>query len=334
MVTISDVARAARVSETTVSRVLSHSEHAVNAATRQRVLDAIEQLGFRPNAVARSLFSKSTQSVGLIIPDIANPYYAGIARGVEDLASQLGYSVLLCDTDRNPGKELAAVNTLVEKRVEGIIFAGGGSSQDSGLDEVSRAGIAVVLVGKHQMELPSVRVDNVGGARQAVEHLIRGGHRHIGCIRGPAQSMTSDERWQGFLEGMAEAGLSTTLAEQGDFRPEGGYEAARALISRLPRPTAIFACNDLMAIGALRLAGEAGLEVPSDLALIGFDDIPISSYVRPPLSTVAVPMYEIGTTAMSMLRQVLSGDRIHPVSWLPLRLIVRESSSTKSKGGV
>jgi LacI family transcriptional regulator len=326
VVTISDVARAAGVSKATVSRVLNNSNHAVNAATRQRVLEAMSALGFRPNALARSLYTKITHSVGLIIPDITNPYYSGIARGVEDVASQGGYTVLLCDTDRRPEKEQLAVNTLVEKRVEGIIVAGGGSAQASNLDEIARDGIGVVLVGKHAMEFPAVRVDNVRGAREATSHLIAQGHRHIACITGPAKSITSDERCQGYLQALADAGLTDSYLARGDFRPESGYVATRTLLARMPRPTAIFACNDLMALGALRLAGEMGLRVPADLALVGFDNIPVSSYLQPALTTVAVPMYELGTAAMTVLLQVVQGKAVPPVSWLELQLIVRESS--------
>ena len=280
MVTISDVARLAGVSKTTVSRVLNQSDHAVNAETRDRVQAAMTELGFRPNAVARSLFNKCTRSVGLIIPDITNPYYAGIARGVEDVASLAGYTVLLCDTDRRTEKETAALNTLLEKRVEGVIIAGGGSAQASNVDEVSRAGIAVVLVGRHTMDFPSVRVDNRAGARSATDHLIAKGHRRIACIAGPGQSITSDERCQGYLESLHAAGLNGNYLETGNFRPESGYEAARRLLARDPRPTAIFACNDLMAIGALKLAQEWGMGVPRDLALVGFDDISLG-LVRP-----------------------------------------------------
>lgn len=330
MVTITDVAREAGVSKTTVSRVLNQSSHAVHPATRQRVLEAMARLGFHPNALARSLYSKSTRTVGLIIPDISNLYYAGIARGVEDVASNEGYTVLLCDTDRRPEKEQVYLNTLIEKRVEGIILAGGGSTQARTLDDVVQAGISVVVVGKHPLDFPAVRVDNTAGAREATTHLIAQGHQRIAFITGPAHSITSKERCQGYLQALEQANLSNPLILPGDFRPESGYQAGKMLLAIKPRPTAVFACNDMMAIGVIKAVNEAGLSIPQDIALVGFDDIPIASYLRPSLTTVAIPMYQIGKVAMDVLCQALRGQTPPPITWLELKLIVRESSGQSS----
>ncbi|GFN21903.1 LacI family DNA-binding transcriptional regulator [Thermanaeromonas sp. C210] len=330
MVTIKDVARKAGVSVTTVSRVLNNSPHPISPETRQRVLEAVAELGFLPNAAARSLQLQETKTIGLMLPDIANPYYPGIVRGIEDVAHEEGYTIILCNTDRSRERTSRYLRVLREKRVDGIIFTGGGVVEDACRDRFfwREEEIPTVVIGRHSADFPSVQIDNVAAAKGAIAHLISQGHRYIACITGPETSTTARDRLQGYREALAEAGLEydAAMVVAGDFSPAGGYRALEELLAR-PRLkfTALFTHNDLMAVGALKALADNGLSVPRDVAVVGFDDIPLASYVLPRLTTVAVPVYDLGVTAMRLLRDLLQGREVAPVTTLPTELVVRES---------
>lgn len=335
MTTIRDVARKANVSVTTVSRVLNSSDHPVNEETRQRILDAIHELEFSPNAAARQLLKHETRTIGLIVPDIANPYYPEIVKGVETVASELGYTVILCNTHRQLDKTLHYLSVLREKRVDGIIFAGGGSEGATGqIQSLKGKNIRMVFIGRHDTAGPSVKINNVLGARQATTHLVNLGHRRIAHVAGPSVSTTSADRLAGYRQALEEAGIAVdpNLILPGDFRPQSAYGAVAGLFrSGTPRPTAIFAANDLMAVGALKAIKDAGLRVPEDIALVGFDNIDIASFVRPPLTTVAIPMYEMGVRAMSLMRDRLAGKDTEGEVWLQTELVRRESCGSQLK---
>lgn len=330
MVTIKDVAKRAGVSVTTVSRVLNNSPHPISPETRQRVLEAVAELGFCPNAAARSLQLNETKTIGLMLPDIANPYYPGIVRGIEDVAHEEGYTIILCNTDRSRERTLRYLRVLREKRVDGIIFTGGGVVEDASHDRFfRREEIATVVIGRHSAEFPSVQINNVEAARIAVGHLLSRGHRCIACIAGPNTSTTVRDRLDGYRKALAEAGIeyNSALVVTGDFSPAGGYQAVQRLLGLADlRVTAIFAHNDLMAIGALKALTDNGLAVPQDVALVGFDDIPLASYVLPRLTTVAVPVYDLGVTAMRLLKDLLAGRTVPAVTTLSIELVVRESA--------
>ncbi|NLI91719.1 MAG: LacI family transcriptional regulator [Peptococcaceae bacterium] len=330
MVTIKDVARHANVSITTVSRVLNDTEHAVSPETKERVLTAIQELGFYPNAMARGLHLNKTKTIGLIIQDITNPYYPSIVRGVEDSAQALGYTVILANAYRSRERTTKYLNVFREKRVDGIIFTGGGVVKDAVEEKFfEHTHISTVVIGKScNAKLPSVQVNNVQASREACEYLIKLGHRKIVTITGPADSTTSIDRLEGYYQALKQQGIEPQddWIIQGNFEFESGYTA----VQKFPaigkgEITAVFAHNDMMAIGAMKAIQEKGFRVPEDIAVIGFDNIPLTSFVTPGLSTVTVPVYDLGRTAMKILSDLLSGHEVSRITTLPTKLTLRQS---------
>jgi len=326
--TIAEVARAAGVSIATVSRVVNDIPHRVGEATRRRVLRAVRALDFRPNVLARSLHRLHTRTLGLILPDISNPYYAEITRGVEAVARRHGYALFICDTDREPAAMAHHIRLCREHQVDGVIVAGGGTWGRAHLAGLAARGMAAVLIGRHDVRLPAVRVDNVKGAYLAAQHLVRAGHRRIAVIAGPAASTTGADRLAGYRLAAREHGLSIPprWVRAGDLRPASGAEAASALLRLRPRPTAILAANDQMAIGAMRAARAGGLAVPDDLSVVGFDDIELASCVTPPLTTMALPLARMGAAAMEIMLRCLADPHHAEEIWFTPELAARESS--------
>lgn len=304
--TILDIARESGVSKSTVSRVLNGQGH-VSEEARKRVLEAVQRLDYTPNGLARGLSGRRTGMVGFVLSDISNPFFPEIARGVEDVARSLGYTVFLANTDGELEREEEAVRLLVERRVDGVIF--GSVTEDTRcLPRLAEIGIPFVLAGRSTRDphLDCVVVDNVTGGRLAAEHLIGLGHSRIAFIGGPPKVLASVERYEGFRQAMRAAGLAEDPSRVcwADFRYEGGYRQARSLLrSSRRRPTAIFAANDQMAIGAVDAALDLGLRVPEDVAVVGFDDIPAARLRTIQLTTVAQPKYDIGSLAMRLLAQ-------------------------------
>lgn len=327
-VTIRDIAREAGVSAATVSRVLNEATVAYPVAreTRQRVLDVIERHHYRPNQLARGLLQRRTGVVALIVPDIANPYYPELSRGLEDVARESNYRIMFCSTDRDPDTARAYTDALLTRRVDGIVVAGGGDEVQLTREIVEPYQTQVVCIGRRTSEFSSVRVDNEGAARTAVEHLIRLGHRRIGMVAGPAESTTVHDRIRGYRAALAAHGLDRDddLIKPGYFTEAGGYDAAQQLLSG-PAPTAIFAANDRMAIGVLAVATDRGLSVPKDLALVGFDDVPMASYLRPALTTVSVSSLQLGTEAMRLMLGLLGGSTRRRRVLVKTSLVIRES---------
>lgn len=329
-VTIQDVAAMAQVSISTVSRVINDTGYPVRHETRQRVLEAIEALGFRPSPLARGLLGKSTQTIGLIIPDISNPYYPLLSRGVEDVASEHGYAVMFCNTDRSVAKVRRYLEVLREKQADGVIFAGGGLEGEGGSALPEEMAGRVVLVGRHPWPFPSVQVDNVGAAFEATSHLIGLGHRRIAFIGGPSSLTTVRDRLKGYRQAMMElgSGVEESLVREGDFHFDSGYQAAVYLLSgAVERSTAIFASNDRMALGAMAAAIDLGVKVPDQLSIVGFDDTPTARYVRPALTTVSLPSYEMGTSAARLLFKLMAGEVTQETVWLPTNLVIRQSTA-------
>lgn len=329
MVTIKDVARHANVSISTVSRVLNNSKHAVSPETRERVLKAIEELGFYPNAMARGLHLNKTKTIGLIIQDISNPYYPGIVHGVEDAAQELGYTVILANVYRSRERTHKYLNVFREKRVDGIIFTGGGIVKDAAKNNFFEQNtIATVVIGKPgHAKLPSVQVNNVQAAREACEHLINLGHKQIVTVTGPADSSTALDRLEGYRQSLIAHGIEPKdeWIIKGNFEFESGYSAVESFPEVIKGKTAVFAQNDMMAIGIIKRLQEKGLRVPEDVAVIGFDNIQLASFVTPMLSTVAVPVYDLGKTAMRVLSEMLSGNEVSRITTLPTKLLLRQS---------
>jgi LacI family transcriptional regulator len=327
MSNILDVALKAKVSIATVSRVVNNSPHKVNPGTRKKVLKAIRELDYRPNALAKGLLMKKTMTIGVIIPDISNPYYAEIVRGIQDIADPYGYAILLLNTDRNQDRIIKQIYFLREKSADGIIFSGGIIHGEKVLSSLKELRERVVVIGRHQVDFSAVLIDNVGGAAKATQHLIGLHHKRIGFIGGPDKSTSAKDRLSGYKNTLVQQGLpvDSNLIRKGDFTPRSGYLAAEELI-REKRLTAIFAANDQMAFGAIRAAKESGLRVPEDLAVVGFDNIPFSSYFDPSLTTVEIPKYQIGAAAMEMLVNRISKKNGEKSRWFDTQLLVRDST--------
>ena len=333
MANISDVALKANVSIATVSRVVNESSHKVNPATRQKVLAAIRELDYRPNALAKGLLMKKTMTIGIIIPDISNPYYAEIVRGIQDTADGAGYAVMLHNTARKQERIVRYIYVLREKSVDGVIFSGGTITGTATLSVLKELTERVVVVGRHGVDFPAVMVDNTGGASQAVQHLLDLGHRSIGCIAGPEGSTTAEDRLTGYRDALARNGIpfDPRLIRRGPWGPQSGHRLAAALLAGEPRPTALLCANDQMAFGAIKAAREAGFSVPRKISIVGFDNIPAGSYFDPPLTTVEIPMYDIGVAAMRMLIGLLSGERFEKLRLFNTKLLVRGSTGRMRK---
>ena len=296
--------------------------------TRKRVLAAIDELDYRPNALARGLLMKKTHTIGIIIPDISNPYYAEIVRGMQDMADRNGYDVILQNTDRNQDRIVKSIYLLREKIVAGVIFSGGIIHGYHPLSALKELRDRVVVIGRHEVNFPAVLVDNIGGSSHAVQHLIDQGHRRIGFIGGPQNSTTMIDRLKGYESALAQNGfpMDETLLKWGDLNPESGFAATKSLLQQKKRPSAILAGNDLMAFGAIHAARQLGFNVPDGLAVVGFDDVPLSAYFEPPLTTIKIPRYRLGAGAMEMLIDLIQDNEFSRMKWFKTELIVRGST--------
>jgi LacI family transcriptional regulator len=329
MATMKDVAEKAGVSVTTVSHVINETRF-VSPQLANRVWQAVDSLNYQPNALARSLRRKRTHTIGMVVPDNSNPFFAGVARVIEDLFFDQGYSVILCNSDQNPAKERTYIDVLTEKQVDGIVFVAAGAVT-AHLQAVVERGVPVVVIDR---ELPSVECDRVltdnrTGGYEATQHLIDRGHSRIACITGPSDVTPSWERFEGYADALRTASLplDEELVRRGDFRAPSGYAQMQELLALARPPTAAFICNDLMAIGAMRAIGERGLKVPDAMAVVGFDDIALASYTHPPLTTIAQPRHRMGELAADLLiERIRDGYRPPQRHLLETRLIVRQSS--------
>jgi len=334
--TIRDVAEHAGVSITTVSHILNDTRH-VSDELRGRVEKAMLELDYTPNALARGLRQKQTRTLGIIVPDSANPYFAEVARGVEDACFAQGYSVILCNSDSDPEKESMYINVLAEKQVDGIcLVAASTETIEKHLDAVPELQIPMVLIDREYPKtiVDTVVVENTDGAVKAIEHLLSSGHHRIGCITGLPDLMNSQKRSDGYRQAIQEAGLivDESLVIEGDFRYEGGYDATKQLLALENPPTAVFACNDLMAIGAISAVVSEGLSVPEDISIVGFDDIHLAVFANPSLTTVVQPKHEMGVKAADILLKRLKDSKMSPDRYqLKTHLLVRDSTTAVSQ---
>jgi LacI family transcriptional regulator len=328
MPTIRDVAVHARVSPSTVSHVLNRTRY-VDPQTEERVRGAIEALGYRPNSVARSLRRRTTSTIGLLVPDISNPFFADIARAIEDAGFSAGYNVVLCNSDGSETKELAYIDVLLSKQVDGLILISSGSRPDP-LQVILDAGVPVVVADRELGGLPvdQVLVDNEQGGYLAGRYLAQLGHRRIGCIAGSDGLALSMGRITGFRRALAEAEieLQTSAIVHADFHYSSGEAAMRELLQRKLNLTAVFAANDMMAIGAVNVLSRSGLCVPDAVSVIGFDNILQSNAIVPSITTIAQPVAELGQMSISLLLRRMKRPGDAPSrELLPTRLVERES---------
>jgi LacI family transcriptional regulator len=324
---IEDVAKAAGVSVTTVSHALS-GRRPVSALASERVNAAVRELGYRPNALARSLRTRRSLTVALLIPDITNPFYPVLARGLQDALGGAGYHALICNTDAEPGLERELLDDLAQRQVDGMVVMASGLTAEDVAPYVD-AGIAIVSLGR-RIDHPLVDVvesDNAAGAALAARHLIALGHTRIGLIAGTG--LTGELRTAGFRRTLAAAGLPgpDDLVAQGDWTREGGETAAHLLLDGQD-VTALFAANDLMAIGAMDAATARAISVPDGVSLVGYDDIDAARLLRPALTTVRNPAYEMGRAAGRLLTERLTGERRKGRDEIVLSCALVERAST------
>ena len=344
-VTIQDVAARSGVSISTVSRVVTGAV-AVEPETAERVREAIAALGYRPNLLARSFRRRVTHTIGLLVPDNSNPFFAELARTIEDAGFADGYSVVLCNSDLSAVKQETYIDVLLANRVDGLILVSSGLIPTVGRhDAVARildAGAPCVVVDRDLGETPvdQVLVDNDQGGYLAGEHLIALGHRRIACLVGPSDLTPSAGRIAGFQRALADAGLAVAAEGlvRGNGRPDGGSAAALQLLERgvvgAGDVTAIFAFNDQMATGAIGALQRAGCRVPQDVSVIGFDDIPQSAAIFPALTTIAQPIAEMGSIGVRLLLdRIARRDAPHQRVRLSTRLVVRESTGPPGESG-
>jgi LacI family transcriptional regulator len=310
MSTLIEVARLADVSITTASRVLSGSVHPVSEEKRERVLAAAQSLNYSPSVLAQAMVTGSTHIVGVIVGDTTDPYFSWIVRGVEDVARENGYLVIVCNSDRVPSVELSYLRTLNDYRVDGVIFAGGGLKDQRYLDEMSRMiqvfqdrNAVFVSLGKHLFPSFPVIVDNFEMVRAGVDYLVSLGHRRIAYISGPKLLTTTEERLTGYRETLAAHGipLDDSLIINGNYKYETGLQAAAKIHALSNKPTAVLASNDVMAIACMTGLKDLKYRIPEEMSMVGIDDIPFAQFVDPPLTTVALPMYEMGKVGMESL---------------------------------
>jgi LacI family transcriptional regulator len=326
---IGDVAQRAGVSPATVSRVLNGSG-AVSSERAERVREAARELGYTPSGPARALRQQRTRVWAAIIADIENPFFTAMVRGMEDVALAEGHRLVLGNSDEDLEKEAAYLDIAVSEQMAGVAIAVA-SDKDSRLDVLLDRGIPVVAVDRrpkrHEDAVDSVLVDNVLGARQATEHLIAAGASRIACITGPARASTASERVTGYQRALRAAGRKADpdLVRRADFREDGAYAATRTLLAARRRPDGLFVANNLMTLGALRALREAGLRVPQDVLLVGFDDAPWTTLMSPQLTVVAQPTYDIGRHAAKLLATASTGLPARHIVLAPT-LLVREST--------
>ncbi|BBH19609.1 catabolite control protein A [Paenibacillus baekrokdamisoli] len=332
-VTIYDVAREAGVSMATVSRVVNNNPN-VKPQTRKKVFEAIERLGYRPNAVARGLASKKTTTVGVVIPDISNAIFAEVARGIEDIANMYHYNIILCNADKKKDKEIRVINTLLEKQVDGLLFMGGAVT-DEHLQAFKTANVPIVLCATtdENGSIPSVDIDHESAAFDAVQTLIKQGHRSIAMIGGTLQDPANGySRFQGYKRALETAGITydENMVRIGNYRYESGVEAMKYFLELAEKPSAVFSATDEMAIGAIHAIQDAGLKVPEDISVISVDNSRMASMVRPQLTTVAQPMYDIGAVSMRLLTKLMKKESVeNPRVVLPHEVITRQSVGNK-----
>lgn len=327
---IAEIARRANVSTATVSRTLNQSGP-VKAATARKVWRAVTALNYYPNSHARALVSGRSRLIGLIVSDILNPFFPELIRSFEGMAERQQYDLLVTSTDYSTNRMTACLRRMLERKVDGVAMMT--SEMDTGLiKELSRRGVPIVFmdVGQVGPRMSHVAIDYGHGVKQAVDHVAELGHQHIAFISGPLDLHSARTRRQAFLEAMREHKLKPerSLIREGTHTAEGGQQAMAALLRLKRPPTAVVASNDWTAIGALHAIGAAGLQVPHDISIVGFDDIPLVSYTNPALTTVRMSATDVGATAFQALFGLIGGQRAEgAVYQVPTKLIVRASTA-------
>jgi len=330
--TMKDVAREGGVSINTVSRALNGKPD-VNKDTKKRILEIADRLNYVPNFLAKGLVTKNTKTIGVIVSDNANPFFARIIKGTEDFARSKGYNIILCNTDERYEREEEAIRLLREKRVDGLLITlTPAQEKRADILELKRSGVPFVLLNRHMENIMTDYVinDNVYGAYLAVNHLVKSGHKKIGYISGPPQISSAQERLEGYKKALFENNIDfdNSLVKKSNLKMEDGYRLMKEFLQLENRPTAVFAYSDLLAIGALKALKEAKLRVPKDIALVGYDDIEFCSLLEVPLTTVHQPRYRIGEEGAKILINRIEKKDSEGFQQIVLKpeLVIREST--------
>jgi LacI family transcriptional regulator len=334
-ITIKEVAIRAGVSPATASRVAGNYGY-VSEKNRRKVLAAIQELGYHPNAIARSMVTKSTHTIGLVVTDITNPFFAHLARGVENITWPAGYTLILANTDEDIIREESVVHTLLEKQVDGLILVPASSQPTPYLENLVKQGIPLVLLDRtvYNLGVDAVMVDNENGAFQAVSHLINLGHQRIGMVIDNLDTSTNAERLAGYRKALQSAGIPVeeSLVQSCQYTQQSAFVITSEMLRRQNRPTALFTANNFMTIGVLQAIQQENLKIPEDIALVGFDDLEWIALNYPQITTVAQPVYEMGSVAAQRLLAHLHGDN---TSSMEIRLkttfIIRQSCGAGSR---
>ncbi len=318
------------MSTATVSHVINGTRF-VSEPLKEKVNAVIEDLGYQPNRIARSLVMQKTHTIGVIISDILNPFYTAVVRGVEDATSPSGYNVVLCNTDEDTDKEIRYLKILLEKRVDGIALATCFQGDDHPLlRQLNQVPVVTIVRRMARLKSDAVFADNIGGAYDAIAHLVSLGHRRISIISGPSGLSSGRERLEGVLKAFAAHGIppNDRWMRTGDFKRKSGYDLARSILSLKDRPTALFVSNNQMTLGALQAFRESGVRIPDDMSIVGLDDTEWSILLDPPLTVIYQSAYDMGNNAGTMLLQrIFKKRKRFKTTVIPAKLIQRGSAS-------
>lgn len=330
MATVKDVAKLAGVSTATVSRALADPAK-VSTLTRNKVDRAVAEIGYSPNAMARNLRRRESKTIVVILPDIANPFFSEIIHGIESIAHQQDYKILLGDAGHNMDRAVAYFDLVQSKQADGLLVLTAEFPLHIILNFKNKHRPPIVMACEyiHEISVPTVKIDNEQGAFKAVEYLLSMGHREIAAITGPMENPICADRQKGYFKALHNSDIQaqTNWIIEGDFSFQSGYNLGRQLLSTENRPTAIFCHNDEMAIGVLKIARELDISVPNKLSIVGFDDIKFSEYCEPTLTTIHQPRQLIGESAMKLMLDILKGKSVQSTITLPAQLIVRNSTA-------
>jgi LacI family transcriptional regulator len=327
--TIKDVARAAGVSINTVSRALN-AKPDVSPKTRRQVLEVAKRLNYMPNKLARGLRSNKTGVIGVIVADIANPFFSAVVKGMGKAAKELGYSIILQDTSEDYENEEEAIQIMISEQVDGLLITPVQTEKRS-IRMLQQSGIPFVLVARHFSDVDTdyVVADDVQGGYLATTHLLEKGHEKIAFINGPSYNSSAIERFKGYKKALAEHDIELyeELIRNGALTMEDGYTHGRALLmGHDSRPTALFTFSDFVALGAMKAVHEVGLRIPGDIAIVGYDDIDFAFCLESPLTTIRFPKREMGEEVVSLLERKMNGEECHSRLKMPVELVVRQSS--------
>ncbi|WP_035294438.1 LacI family DNA-binding transcriptional regulator [Clostridium sp. KNHs214] len=326
--TLKDIAEAVGVSKATVSMVLNNKEINVSESTREKIFNSAKELNYIPNSVARSLSTKKTETIGIILPDIENPFFSEIARAIEDVANKFNYNVILCNTDNKNDKEEQYIKLLISKLVDGIIFLTG-VGKDESIDILKNNNIPFVLVDRYMEnveEFNGVYCLNEEGVEQGVDYLLQNGKKHIAFVTGPMELSVSKKRLDGYKKSMNNRNIyKDELIFEGDFTTEGGIKVTQNILKSKISVDAIFYGNDAMALGGMKVLLRAGYRIPEDISIIGFDNIRISSFVQPELTTIGQPIYHMGKEACKLLINTIEHKDEKKQIYFKPELIIRDT---------